>query len=55
MIIALYVGDLLLASNDINFSGNEKKALRRKFEMEDQMEAGYCLGIQTSLSEERRY
>ena len=45
MVIALYVDDLLLASNDINLLENEKKALQRKFEMEDQKEAGYCLGM----------
>ena len=45
MISALYVDDLLLASNDINLMENEKKALQRKFEMEDQKEAGYCLGM----------
>ena len=45
MIIALYVDDILLASNDLNLLEAEKNVLQTKFEMEDQGEASYCLGM----------
>lgn len=45
MIISLYVDDLLLASNDLSLLNTENKALREKFEMEDQNGAHYCLGM----------
>ena len=43
MIIALYVDDILLASNDVNLLEAEKIILQTKFEMEDQGEVTYCL------------
>ena len=45
MIIALYVDDILLASNEVNLLEAEKNVLETKFEMEDQGEATYCLGM----------
>ena len=45
MIIALYVDNILLASNNVNLLEAEKNVLQTKFEMEDQGEATYCLGM----------
>ena len=46
MLIALYVDDLLLASNNKKMLRKEKEALKRRFEMKDLREVHYCLGIQ---------
>ena len=43
--ISLYVDDLLVASNDKVILDQEKKALKKAFEMEDQEEIHFCLGM----------
>ena len=45
MIIALYVDDILLATNDVHMLKAEKAKLKQRFEMEDQGEVHYCLGM----------
>ena len=45
MIIALYVDDILLATNDVEMLAAEKAKLKQQFEMEDQGEFHYCLGM----------
>ena len=44
--IAVYVDDLLFASNDIQMLSAEKKLLQNRFNTKDLGEAHYCLGIQ---------
>ena len=44
-LIALYVDDLLLATNDKSLLEAEKAALRQSFAMVDQGEAHYILGM----------
>ena len=46
MIIALYVDDMLIASNSKKMLRLEKNALKEKFRMRDLGDAHYCLGIQ---------
>ena len=46
VIIALFVDDLLIASNNMQLLQNEKRLLSGKFEMKDLGEAHYILGIQ---------
>ena len=43
--LSLYVDDLLIASNDISILKEEKESLKRAFEMEDQGEIHFCLGM----------
>ena len=45
MIIALYIDDILLATNDVEMLAAEKAKLKQQFEMEDQGEVHYCLGM----------
>uniref|UniRef100_A0A7M5XDS1 Reverse transcriptase Ty1/copia-type domain-containing protein n=1 Tax=Clytia hemisphaerica TaxID=252671 RepID=A0A7M5XDS1_9CNID len=45
IIIAVYVDDFTLASNDINLLEREKKNLAEKFDMVDQGEINYILGM----------
>jgi hypothetical protein len=45
LIVALYVDDLLIFSNDIKEIEILKKQLHTKFDMKDLGEATYCLGI----------
>ena len=45
MIIALYVDDIVLATNDVELLKAEKAMLKQQFEMEDQGEIHYCLGM----------
>eukprot|EP00794_Sanderia_malayensis_P015600 gene15600-biopygen13309 len=46
LIIALYVDDMLIASNSKKMLRKEKEALKDRFKMKDLGEAHYCLGIQ---------
>ena len=46
VIIALYVDDILIASNNKKMLRKEKVALKERFNMKDMGEAHYCLGIQ---------
>jgi hypothetical protein len=46
MILALYVDDLIMLSNDLEALNNLKKKLSERFEMKDLGEAHYVLGIQ---------
>lgn len=52
MIVALYVDDIILASNNIDVLQIEKEELKKKFEMEDQKEVHYCLGM--TIKRQRR-
>ena len=45
IILALYVDDILISSNDSQMLEVEKKSLSRRFEMEDLGDAKYCLGM----------
>ena len=45
MLIALYIDDILLAKNDAAMLEKEKCLLKDQFEMEDQGEIHYCLGM----------
>ena len=46
MIIALYVDDIMLATNDPDMLKAKKMAFPSRFDMEDQGEAHFCLGMQ---------
>ena len=46
IIIAVYVDDTILASNDTAMLAAEKRELCKRFEMEDLGEINYCLGMQ---------
>eukprot|EP00794_Sanderia_malayensis_P007838 gene7838-biopygen6374 len=54
MIIALFVDDLILATNDTDMLAAEKLDLRNKFEMEDQGEIHYCLGMSIKRNREAK-
>ena len=43
MLIALYVNDIVLATNDTAMLKKEKDQLKKRFEIEDQGEIHYCL------------
>ena len=45
MLISIYVDDVILVSNDSNVLMQEKLKLSQNFEMEDQGEIHYCLGM----------
>eukprot|EP00794_Sanderia_malayensis_P016556 gene16556-biopygen13988 len=45
IILALYVDDILISSNDPQMLEAEKKSLSRRFEMQDLGDAKYCLGM----------
>ena len=45
MIIALYVDDMVLATNDTTMLEKEKSLMKERFEMEDRGEIHYCLGM----------
>lgn len=45
MLIALYVDDIVLATNDTAMLKKEKDQLKKRFEIEDQGEIHYCLGM----------
>eukprot|EP00794_Sanderia_malayensis_P002050 gene2050-biopygen1853 len=52
--IAVYVDDLLIASNDNNMLNKEKKSLQSRFNTKDLGEAHYCLGIQIQRDREKK-
>ena len=54
MLIALYVDDLIPASNSKSMLCREKKALQQRFEMKDLGEVHYCLGIQVERDRDNR-
>ena len=55
MLVALYVDDLLLASNSKKMLHREKEALKRRFEMKDLGEVHYCLGIQIERKRTKKF
>ena len=44
--IAVYVDDLLIASNDEEIVVNLKRGIKKEFQIKDLREAKYCLGIE---------
>ena len=54
VILALYVDDILIASNDRNYLDHEKLILQTGFEMEDQGEANFILGMVIKRDREKR-
>ncbi|CAK1597413.1 unnamed protein product [Parnassius mnemosyne] len=54
MLIAIYVDDLILATNDNVWLNNVKNKLSNKFEMKDMGKISDCLGIQFSRDNEDR-
>jgi hypothetical protein len=54
MLIALYVDDLIPASNSKRMLHKEKEALRKRFEMKDLGEVHYCLGIQVERDRNKK-
>ena len=45
MLIALYVDDIVLATNDTTMLNKEQNQLMKRFEIEDQGEIHHCLGM----------
>ena len=54
MLIAVYVDDILLASNNADMMKEEKAKLSAQFEMEDQGEIHYCLGMSIKRDREEK-
>ena len=54
MLIAVYVDDVLLASNNAEMMKEEKLKLSAQFEMEDQSEVHYCLGMSIKRDREKK-
>ena len=54
MLIALYVDDLIPASNSKSMLHREKAALQQRFEMKDLGEVHYCLGIQVERDKDNK-
>ena len=52
--IAVYVDDILIASNSKVMLHNEKKLLQERFNTKDLGEAHYCLGIQIQRNREQK-
>jgi len=52
--IAVYVDDILIASNSIVMLQDEKKLLQERFNTKDLGEAHYCLGIQIQRNREQK-
>ena len=44
ILVAVYVDDLLIASNDLQSNAEERRRLSSRFELEDLGEANFCLG-----------
>ena len=53
--IAVYVDDLLIASNDTKMLNAEKKLLQNRFATKDLGEAHYCLGIQMQRDRKKKH
>ena len=54
VILAVYVDDMLPVSNDIDFLNAEKKSLCDRFEMTDQREVHYILGMSIKRDRQNR-
>ena len=54
MLIALYLDDLIPASNSKSILHREKAALPQRFEMKDLGKVRYCLGIQVERDEDKK-
>ena len=54
MLIALYVDDLIPATNSKSMLHREKAALQQRFEMKDLGEVHYCLGIQVERDKDNK-
>jgi hypothetical protein len=54
MLIAIYVDDIVLATNDNACMNNVKKELMNAFDMKDLGEIGICLGIEFEKDKENR-
>ena len=52
--IAVYVEDLLLASNNLELLKGEKELLEKRFHKKDLGEAHYCLGIQIQRNRDKK-
>ena len=55
MILAVYVDDTVLASNDDEMLKSEKAKLSARFEMEDQGPIHYCLGMSVKCDNEAKF
>ena len=53
VIISVYVDDVILASNDLDLLNEEKNSLAQNFEMVDQGEINYILGMAVKRDRER--
>ena len=54
MLLALYVDDLILASNKKRMLEEEKAISKKRFEMEDLGEIHFCFGIQIEREREKK-
>ena len=54
VIVALYIDDTLLLSDNMEFLTLSKLKLRCEFEMTDHGEIHYCLGIEVLRNREKR-
>ena len=52
--IAVYIDDLLLASNSLELLRGEKELLEKRFHTKDLGEAYYCLGIQIQRNRDKK-
>ena len=55
MILAVYVDDTILASNDDEMLKSEKAKLSARFEMEDQGPIHYCSGMSVKCDNEAKF
>ena len=54
-ILSLYMDDILLVANNINFLTTIKKWLSSNFEMKDMGEAAYILGVKISRDQFKKF
>ena len=54
MLIALFVDDLIPASNSKSMLRREKEALQERFEMKDLGEIHHCLGVQVERDKDNK-